>query len=100
MIAEFSISPIGKGESLSPLVAQVFQVIDASGIAHERHAMGTNLEGDWDEVMAVIKACRDKMLESSNRVSLSIRIDDRIGTSNGISTKVRSAEDKLQAHAP
>lgn len=100
MIAEFSIYPIGKGESLSPFVAQAFQIIHASGIAHERHAMGTNLEGDWDEVMAVIKACRDKMLESSNRLSLSIRIDDRIGTSNGISTKVRSAEAKLQAHAP
>jgi len=95
MIVEFSIIPIGKGESLSPYVAEAFKIIEASGVAYEHHAMGTNLEGGWDEVMAVIKACRDKLLQSSNRVSLSIKIDDRKDATDRISSKVRSAKEKM-----
>jgi len=96
MIAEFSIVPIGVGESVSATVAQAFEVIEASGVAHEHHAMGTNLEGDWDEVMAVIKACRDRLLESSNRVSLSIKIDDRAGATDRLVHKVDSARRKMR----
>jgi len=95
MIAAFSIVPLGKSESLSGYVAQAFQVIEESGLAYEQHAMGTNLEGDWDDVMAVIKACRDRLLESSNRVSLSIKIDDRVGRTDALRTKVASAKSKM-----
>jgi uncharacterized protein (TIGR00106 family) len=92
MIAEFSIVPIGVGESLSAHVAQVFEVIESSGVTYEHHAMGTNLEGEWDEVMDVIKACRDRLLETSNRVTLSIKIDDRAGVTDGLERKVASAK--------
>ncbi len=95
MIAEFSIVPIGVGESLSAHVARAFEVIESSGVAHEHHAMGTNLEGDWDEVMAVIKACRDVLLEDSSRVSLSIRIDDRVGATDRLTHKVDAARRKM-----
>jgi uncharacterized protein (TIGR00106 family) len=96
MIAEFSIVPIGEGESLSAHVAQAFEIIEASGVAHERHAMGTNLEGDWDEVMAVIKACRDRLLETSNRLSVSIKIDDRVGVTDGLQRKVAVAKRRIR----
>ena len=96
MIAEFSIVPIGVGESLSAYVARAFEVIESSGVAYEHHAMGTNLEGSWDEVMGVIKACRDRLLETSNRVSLSIKIDDRVGVENQLAHKVDSALRKMQ----
>jgi len=95
MIAEFSIVPIGVGESLSAHVAQAFEIIEASGVAHEHHAMGTNLEGDWDEVMGVIKACRDRLLETSHRVSLSIKIDDRVGVTDGLKRKVAAAKQRI-----
>ncbi|MBU1049184.1 MTH1187 family thiamine-binding protein [Candidatus Bipolaricaulota bacterium] len=95
MIVDFSIAPIGKGESLSFDVAEAFKIIHASGIAFEHHAMGTNLEGDWDEVMAVIKACRDKLLQSCDRVSISIKIDDRKGRVDGLKSKVISARSKM-----
>jgi len=95
MIAEFSIVPIGVGESLSAYVARAFEVIESSGVAYEHHAMGTNLEGDWDEVMGVIKACRDRLLETSNRVSLSIKIDDRVGVTDGLRRKVASAKQRM-----
>ena len=95
MVAEFSIIPIGRGESLSASVAEAFRIIEASGMAYEQHAMGTNLEGDWDDVMSVIKACRDRLLECSNRVSLAIKIDDRKGTTDRLAHKVASAKGKM-----
>ncbi len=95
MIVDFSIAPIGKGESLSFDVAEAFKIIHASGIAYEHHAMGTNLEGDWDEVMAVVKACRDKLLETCHRVSISIKIDDRKSKLNQLAHKVQSAKEKM-----
>lgn len=99
MIAEFSIVPIGVGESLSADVARAFEVIESSGVVYEHHAMGTNLEGDWDEVMGVIKACRDRLLETSNRVSLSIKIDDRKRAQNRLAHKVDSARRKMHSES-
>ena len=95
MLVDFSISPLGRGESLSRYVAQVYKLIEASGLPHEYHAMGTNVEGDWDEVMGLIKACRDLLLNEANRVSISIRIDDRKGVSDGLIKKVKSAKGKM-----
>jgi len=95
MIAEFSVFPIGRGESLSAAVAEAFRIVRNSGLPYEHHAMGTNLEGDWDEVMGVIKACRDCLLESSNRVSVSIKIDDRKGPADRLGRKVASAQKKM-----
>jgi uncharacterized protein (TIGR00106 family) len=94
MIVDFSIAPIGCGESLSAYVAEAYRIIDASGLPHEFHAMGTNLEGEWDEVMAVVNACRLRLLERSGRVSLSLRIDDRKGARDRLSHKVASAQEK------
>jgi len=96
MIAGFSIVPIGKGESLSAHVAEAFRIIEASGVAHEHHAMGTNLEGEWTEVMDVIKACRDRLLQTCGRVSLSIKIDDRKGATGRLAEKVASAKSKMR----
>ena len=96
MIVDFTIFPTDVGESVSAYVAQVFEIIEASGLKYEHHAMGTNIEGDWDEVMAVIKACRDRMLEKANRVSISIRIDERTGVTDGIEKKVASAKAKMK----
>ena len=95
MLVDFTIAPVGEGESLSAYVAQVFDIIHRSGVAYEHHAMGTNLEGDWDEVMAVVKACRTRLLESTNRVSISLKIDDRAGVTDGLQRKVASAKSHL-----
>jgi len=94
MIVDFSIAPVGQGESLSEALVPIFDLVDASGLAHEHHAMGTNVEGDWDEVMALVKACRDRLLERTGRVSISLRIDDRRGVTDGLRRKVASVESK------
>jgi uncharacterized protein (TIGR00106 family) len=95
MLVDFSIFPVGKGESLGSAVAEAFEVIERSGLPHEFHSMGTNIEGEWDEVMAVIKACRDRLLEYANRVSISIKIDDRKAAKNRMAHKVTSAKEKM-----
>ena len=97
MIVDFTIFPTDAGESVSAYVAEVFKIIEESGLKYEHHAMGTNIEGDWDEVMAVIKACRERMLENSNRISIGIRIDERKGVTDGIRKKVASAKAKMNA---
>ena len=67
MLADFSIMPVGKGESLSKFVAQAIELIIESGLPHHIGPMSTTIEGPWDEVMALIKKCRNKMLASRNR---------------------------------
>ncbi len=97
MIVDFTIFPTDAGESVSAYVAEVFKIIEESSLNYEHHAMGTNIEGEWDEVMAVIRACRERMLENSNRISIGIRIDERKGVTDGIRKKVASAKAKMNA---
>lgn len=95
MLADFSIMPVGKGESLSTDVAQAINMIVESGLPHHIGPMSTSVEGDWDDVMALIKNCRDKMLDSCNRIVLTIKIDERKGAYDTITGKIKSIEQKL-----
>ncbi len=95
MIVNFSVVPIGKGNSLSTQVAEVLKIVDESGINYKLHSMGTILEGDWDEILGIIKKCHERTLEDSARVLTTITIDDRKGKSGRIVGKVQSVERKL-----
>ncbi|MFQ5964797.1 MAG: MTH1187 family thiamine-binding protein [Candidatus Scalinduaceae bacterium] len=95
MIANFSITPIGKGSSLSTHIAEVLKIVDKSGINYKLHAMGTILEGDWDKILMLIKKCHNNILKSSDRVVTTITIDDRKGKTDRIVEKVKSVERKL-----
>lgn len=97
MLLEFSTFPIGtEGESLSPVVAEVIKIIDASGLPYQLTAMGTIVEGDWEEVMAVVKKCHDKIGEKFKRVYTKISIDDRRDAKNRLKGKVASVEAKAE----
>jgi uncharacterized protein (TIGR00106 family) len=96
MIAAFSISPIGVGESVSEQVAEVVRLVRESGLPNETNAMFTNVEGEWDEVMALIRACTMKVAESAPRVSLVIKIDYRPGVTDGLHHKVEAVEARLR----
>ncbi len=95
MLAEFTIVPLDKGESLSEYVSQVLELVDESGLEYRLTPMGTVVEGDWDEVMGLIKRCHQHMRKHSRRVSTSIKIDDREGAVGRLSGKIRSVEMKL-----
>ncbi len=95
MLAEFSIVPLDKGESLSEYVSKVLDLVDESGLEYKLTPMGTIVEGDWDEVMNLIKKCHHTMREHSDRVETKIIIDDRKGAKNRITGKIESVEKKL-----
>jgi uncharacterized protein (TIGR00106 family) len=95
MMVEFSIVPIGKGASLSPLIAKVMEIVVTSGVSYRANPMGTVLEGEWDTVMAVIKKCHDAVMHDVERAVTSIKIDDRQGTEARMRKKLESVERKL-----
>jgi uncharacterized protein (TIGR00106 family) len=95
MIVNFTIVPIGNESSLSAKVAEVLKIVSESGIDYKLHSMGTILEGDWDEIMRLIKKCHKKILKNSDRVLTTITIDDRKGRTGRISGKIKSVERKL-----
>ena len=96
MLAAFSITPLGVGDSVSESVAAAVRILRDSGLPNETNAMFTNVEGEWDEVMAVIKACVMKVGEAAPRVSVVIKIDHRPGVTDGLTAKVRAVEDRLR----
>jgi uncharacterized protein (TIGR00106 family) len=96
MIAAFSITPIGAGDSVSEPVADAVRIVRASGLPNETNAMFTNIEGEWDEVMDVIKRCVQRVGEVAPRVSVVIKIDHRAGVVDGLHAKVAAVEDHLR----
>jgi uncharacterized protein (TIGR00106 family) len=97
MIAAFSITPLGAGDSVSSSVADAVRLVRESGLPNETNAMFTNVEGGWDEVMALVKACVDRVAEDAPRVSVVVKIDHRPGHTDGLTTKVASVEARLRA---
>ncbi len=95
MIAEFSVVPLGKGESVSQFVAECLRIVDESGLDYRINPMGTVLEGDYDEVMAIIRKCHLRVMELSSRVITTIKIDDRKGKKGMLRSKIESVESKL-----
>ena len=96
MLAEFSVVPVGKGVSISPIIARVMKIVMESGVSYKANPMGTVVEGDWDTVMGVIRKCHDEVMKDSERVITRIEIDDRKGKEQRMEKKLSSVEQKLQ----
>jgi uncharacterized protein (TIGR00106 family) len=77
VLAAFSVTPLGVGESVGELVADAVRIVRESGLPNETNAMFTNIEGEWDEVMDVIHRCVDAVGTRAPRVSVVIKIDHR-----------------------
>ena len=96
MLAAFSITPLGAGESVGDQVAEAVRIVRASGLPSETNAMFTNVEGDWDEIMPVIRACIGKIAETAPRVTVTIKLDWRPGQPAGrLDRDVESVERRL-----
>ena len=96
VLLEFSMSPLGKGESVSKFVSRSLDIIDKSGVPYRLNPMGTVLEGEWDEVFAVVRQCYERMKTDCNRISCSIKVDYRKGHSGRLVSKVASVEKTLK----
>jgi len=92
MILEFSIVPMGKGAHLSESVARIAVLIDKSGLDYQLTAMGTLVEGNWDNLMALVKQCHDELKRDHERVYTTIRIDDKGGAKGLLRGKVEAVE--------
>ena len=95
VLLEFSMSPTGKGESLSPYVSRVLKTIDDSGLAYRLTPMGTILEGEWDGVMDVVRDCFLELKRDCPRIGVHIKIDYREGSEGRMDSKIKSLEKKI-----
>src|SRR5437879_7629467 len=96
VLLEFSMSPLGRGESVGKYVARSLEIVDKSGVDYRLNPMGTVLEGDWDDVFGVVTQCFERMRKDCNRISCSIKVDYRKGEKGRLSGKEMSVEKRQE----
>jgi uncharacterized protein (TIGR00106 family) len=92
MLVAFSVTPLGVGEDVGEIVAEAVRVVRESGLPNQTDAMFTTVEGDWDEVMDVVKKAVDAVATRAPRVSLVLKGDLRPGVTGAMTAKVETIE--------
>lgn len=95
MMVELSVVPLGTGASVSATVARVMRIIVESGIPYKANPMGTVIEGEWTEIMALVRRCHDEAMRDADRVVTTVKIDDYRGKGARLEAKLESVEKKL-----
>jgi len=96
VIADLTVIPIGVGVSLSKYVAACEKVLSGAGLKINLHAYGTNIEGEWDEVMGAVKRCHEVLHEmGAPRVSSTLKVGTRTDRDQTMDDKVKSVREKL-----
>lgn len=97
VIIDLCVVPLGVGVSVGPYVAACQDVIEKAGLTHQMHAYGTNIEGDWDEVFAVVKRCHEVVHDmGAPRITTSMRIGTRTDREQRMTDKVESVQSLRQ----
>ncbi|GAA3520231.1 thiamine-binding protein [Nocardioides daeguensis] len=98
MLVAFSISPSSSDDTggVSEAVAAAVRVVRESGLPNETTSMFTTIEGEWDEVMAVVKQAVDVVAATSPRVGLVLKADIRPGFTGELAAKVERVERALE----
>src|SRR5580692_12036492 len=97
MLVAFSITPLGVGDAVGEYVADAVRVVRDSGLPNHTDAMFTTIEGDWDEVMAVVKQAVDAVAARAPRVSVTLKADIRPGVTGALTAKVEAVEELLDS---
>jgi len=96
VIIDLCVVPLGVGVSVSEQVAACQKEIQASGLEHRMHAYGTNIEGPWDEVMAVVKRCHEVVHGmGAPRITTTLKLGTRTDRDQSMDDKVSSVERRL-----
>ena len=95
LLAEFSMWPMDKGESVGPYVARLLDIIDQSGLPYRLGPLGTCIEGEYEPVMKVIRQCHEALARDCNRIACTIKMDFRKGHDNMLQSKIESVERQL-----
>jgi uncharacterized protein (TIGR00106 family) len=90
----FSMIPLDKGPSFSRYVAGILEIVDQSGLDYRLNPMGTVVEGEWDELVALLTRCFRHLEGDSERISVHVTFDHRKGISKAMEGKIRSVEEK------
>ena len=97
VIVDLCVVPIGVGTSVSKYVAACQRVLEEAGLSHSMHAYGTNIEGDWDDVMAAIKRCHEVVHgQGAPRISSTMKVGTRTDRPQTMADKVLSVQNKLR----
>lgn len=96
VMIDICIVPLGVGVSVSKYIAACQRVLDDAQLAHEMHAYGTNVEGDWDRVMAAVKRCHEVVHQmGAPRITTSMRLGTRTDREQTMDDKIQSVKLKL-----
>jgi uncharacterized protein (TIGR00106 family) len=95
MLVAFSVTPLGVGEAVAEYVADAVRVVRDSGLPNQTDAMFTTIEGEWDEVMAVVKRAVDAVAARAPRVSVTLKADIRPGVTGALQSKMVALEQHL-----
>ena len=96
VIVDFTVVPVGTGVSLSPYIAEVERVLGRTGLNHELHANGTNMEGEWEDVMAAIRSCHEALHAMGvPRIHTDIKLGTRSDREQHMADKVASVKAKI-----
>ncbi|MGH1460704.1 MAG: MTH1187 family thiamine-binding protein [Neptuniibacter sp.] len=96
VMIDICIVPLGVGVSVSEYVTACQRVLQDFGLKHQMHAYGTNVEGDWDDVMAAVKRCHEVVHEmGAPRITTSMRLGTRTDREQSMDDKIQSVQSKL-----
>jgi uncharacterized protein (TIGR00106 family) len=96
VIADLCVVPLGVGVSLGSYIAACEKILAGAGLKTRLHGYGTNIEGDWDQVMQAIKECHQKLhVMGAPRISSTIHIGTRVDREQSLEDRIRSVEEKM-----
>jgi uncharacterized protein (TIGR00106 family) len=94
VIAEFCLVPIGVGTSLSRYIAECERILEEAGLNPQLHAYGTNVEGEWDNVVGALKRCHETLHEMGvPRLFTTVKLGTRIDRTATMEQKVNSVRE-------
>lgn len=96
VIMDIMVSPGGVGISVSPYVAHCQKIFKEAGLNHNMHSFGTNVEGEWDEVMAAVKRCHTDLHDmGAVRITSHMKLGTRTDREQSMQDKIDSVNEKL-----
>lgn len=96
VIVDLCLVPIGVGTSLSPYIATCQRVLEESGLEHQLHAYGTNIQGEWDDVFRAVRACHEAVhAQGAPRITTTLKVGTRTDRAADMNAKVRAVAERL-----